>query len=117
MQADDLAALGISLILSHHPLSTGIHHQLVSDFSDVQHSSIMPSDSSGLSIFGFKPSVAPPASTNSSNGEPSNSHPGSANPTEAVNTTKNNGMLGALGDNPLFAGVYILIVLALRAAH
>jgi hypothetical protein len=28
----NLTALGISLILSHHPLSTGIHHQLVRDF-------------------------------------------------------------------------------------
>jgi hypothetical protein len=31
-QADDLTALGISLILSHHPLSSDIHHQLVRDF-------------------------------------------------------------------------------------
>jgi hypothetical protein len=29
----NLTALGISLILSHHPLSTDIHHQLVRDFS------------------------------------------------------------------------------------
>ncbi|KAA8894688.1 hypothetical protein FN846DRAFT_999200 [Sphaerosporella brunnea] len=35
-QAGDLTALGISLILSHHPLSTGMHHQLVRDFKCLQ---------------------------------------------------------------------------------
>ncbi|KAA8892929.1 P-loop containing nucleoside triphosphate hydrolase protein [Sphaerosporella brunnea] len=62
----------------------------------------MPADPSDLSTLSLKPFLSS-SEARSSNGGQSSSPSGNFDPSNPINS-RNNGMFGALGDNPLFAG-------------